>query len=163
MEFVRALPAPRTDCTLGFADQVIFWYSISETKSLVPDEINEEQFFFFKFQINVNTHFVDASNVYGSNEREARSIRAFNNGQLLVTRRSSFRPFPSLATTEGDSCTNISLGIRCFRAGALLYDLHWRFLHFRITLVIVSTSYYVFSSFLDFFVEYGQKGRICNL
>jgi hypothetical protein len=67
----------------------------------------------------VNTHFVDGSTIYGNNEREVRSLRAFNNGQMLVTRLNARRPFFPLADREGDSCTNITRGVRCFRAGTM--------------------------------------------
>ncbi|CAG0922361.1 unnamed protein product [Notodromas monacha] len=89
MEFVRAIPAPRPGCTLGWAEQM-----------------------------NVNSHYLDGSAVYGSHEEEARNLRLFRNGQLQVLNTGSHHlPMLPLADNEGDDCTNKTAGIRCFKAG----------------------------------------------
>ena len=64
MSFVRSAPAPRSDCKLGHAEQM-----------------------------NDNTHFLDASPVYGSDDRKARDLRSPDNqGHLRVTH---FWKFPT--------------------------------------------------------------------
>ncbi|KAG7174813.1 Chorion peroxidase-like 9 [Homarus americanus] len=55
MEFVRSMPAMRPKCNFG------------------PRE-----------QMNQITSFIDASNVYGSNEDESKELQTFNNGLLKV-------------------------------------------------------------------------------
>ncbi|GAU89159.1 hypothetical protein RvY_01743 [Ramazzottius varieornatus] len=86
MEFVRTLPGVRPGCTLG------------------PRE-----------QINQNTHFIDASTIYGSNDQEASAVRSFEGGQLK-----NIRPFPqsphfSILTGDASSCSGN--GLVCFKGG----------------------------------------------
>lgn len=57
MEFARSAPACRENGRLGYVDQM-----------------------------NQNTHFLDLSAVYGSDEQLARDLRTFKNGALNVTR-----------------------------------------------------------------------------
>lgn len=54
MEFMRSMPAPRRDCRFGYREQ-----------------------------LNAITAFVDASNVYGSDEERAKKLREFKDGRLL--------------------------------------------------------------------------------
>jgi peroxidase len=57
MEFVRSIPAPRTDCNFG------------------PRE-----------QVNQVTAWIDGSNVYASDRAEAKRLRLLRGGRLRVTR-----------------------------------------------------------------------------
>ncbi|XP_032795230.2 peroxidase [Daphnia magna] len=59
MSFVRSAPARRSDCRLGYAEQM-----------------------------NDNTHFLDASQVYGSDEKHAKQLRSTTDkGRLDVTHK----------------------------------------------------------------------------
>jgi len=53
MNFVRSRMAPRLDCSLGYADQM-----------------------------NALTHWIDGSNIYGSNKETANDLRLFDQGLL---------------------------------------------------------------------------------
>ncbi|ODM96552.1 Chorion peroxidase [Orchesella cincta] len=53
MNFVRSRMAPRIDCSLGYADQM-----------------------------NALTHWIDASNIYGSTDEQTRQLRLFQGGLL---------------------------------------------------------------------------------
>ncbi|EFX87999.1 hypothetical protein DAPPUDRAFT_221219 [Daphnia pulex] len=57
MNFVRSISGPRLDCSIGYADQ-----------------------------LNQNTHWMDASTVYGSTPATAASLRSFTGGLLLTTK-----------------------------------------------------------------------------
>ena len=69
---------------------------------------------FLSQQINQITHWLDSSNVYGSNEEEKRKLRTFRNG-LLKSRTDSngeeFLPQTRVAECIGGSST------KCFLAG----------------------------------------------
>ncbi|XP_057375639.1 peroxidase-like [Daphnia carinata] len=98
MNFVRSSPAPRSDCSLGPAEQM-----------------------------NGNTHFLDLSNVYGSDVNTAESLRTFEKGHLKVTRR---RGHHELDLLPADNATQLNCAlskavsgippppeVRCFKAG----------------------------------------------
>ncbi|KAK4008306.1 hypothetical protein OUZ56_013450 [Daphnia magna] len=98
MNFVRSTPAPRSDCSLGPAEQM-----------------------------NGNTHFLDQSNVYGSDVNTAAALRTFEKGQLKVTRRKGHHELdllpPNNATQINCALSKAVSGIhpppevRCFKAG----------------------------------------------
>jgi len=56
MNFVRSVAGPRLDCSLGYADQ-----------------------------LNSNTHWLDASTVYGSSNSTLSTLRSYKGGLLLMT------------------------------------------------------------------------------
>lgn len=84
MDFVRSLPAIRKACKFG------------------PRE-----------QMNQITAFIDASNVYGSNDEIARSLREFNGGRLLVNNHEGRHMLPEHPNALG--CA--SRRPFCFKAG----------------------------------------------
>jgi len=56
MNLVRSLTGPRLDCSLGYADQ-----------------------------LNSNSHWLDGSTIYGSDDATTNSVRSFTGGQLKMT------------------------------------------------------------------------------
>lgn len=67
------------------------------------------------FQINVNTHFIDASELYGSNEKNALRLRAMEGGKLNFTIGDNGQMFcPFLARKKNDPIE--------FRNNNFLYD-----------------------------------------
>ncbi|XP_042211466.1 peroxidase-like [Homarus americanus] len=83
MEFVRSMPAMRPKCNFG------------------PRE-----------QMNQITSFIDASNVYGSNEDESKELQTFNNGLLKVNSVGH-----SLLPPNPTECQNSVGQEYCFKAG----------------------------------------------
>jgi hypothetical protein len=91
MEFVRSLPAPRPDCTLG------------------PRE-----------QMNQNTHFLDMSQVYGSSADENKPVRAFQRGGLKINTSPlavDFRMMLMPADRDTLDCQKLDESRTCFKAG----------------------------------------------
>ncbi|CAN7992911.1 unnamed protein product, partial [Ixodes hexagonus] len=87
IEFVRSVPAPRPQCTFG------------------PRE-----------QLNQLTAYMDASNIYGSTEEEAKSLRSFRDGRLASTLFSTDELLPR--QTDGtQECNEQGTDFVCFRAG----------------------------------------------
>ncbi|XP_042871401.1 peroxidase-like [Penaeus japonicus] len=84
MEFVRSMPAVRPACNFG------------------PRE-----------QMNQITSFIDASNVYGSTEEEAKVLRSFVDGKLKVTPQNGHDLLPP----HREECTDASRRFHCFKAG----------------------------------------------
>lgn len=84
MEFVRSFPAVRPACNFG------------------PRE-----------QINQISAFIDASNVYGSSDNEAKELRSFQGGQL----KSHFEEGRSLLPPKRSECVERSTQRACFKAG----------------------------------------------
>ncbi|GAB0087328.1 peroxidase [Sergentomyia squamirostris] len=78
LEFLRSAPAQRDDCTLSWREQT-----------------------------NQVTSFIDASPVYGSNNRQNQNIRLFQNGLLLFGR----------GPPREDVCLRAALAANCVRAG----------------------------------------------
>ena len=96
MNFVRSMPAPQLSCTFGYGEQM-----------------------------NQITHFLDSSNVYGSDEEDVKQLRQYEGG-LLKT----YKPDPagarSLLPQEGeegkDECAieeaqQVRENRKCFVAG----------------------------------------------
>ncbi|CAL8130640.1 unnamed protein product [Orchesella dallaii] len=86
MEFVRSLPAPRKECSLG------------------PRE-----------QMTQVTHFLDCSQIYGSTERRAVSLREGEGGRLLVQNNNGRELMPA----NPNECSDPNQEKFCFRAGDL--------------------------------------------
>ncbi|XP_045133044.1 chorion peroxidase-like [Portunus trituberculatus] len=87
MNFVRSMLAvgPAEACTFGFAEQ-----------------------------LNQLTHWIDGSNVYGSDENEQRAVRSFRNG-LLKTSRGNMLPINP--EQQGGECEAELRNAKCFLAG----------------------------------------------
>ena len=98
MSFVRSMPAPRLDCSFGHGEQM-----------------------------NQLTHFLDNSNVYGSDEEEALALRTLKGGLLKVTPRAGHRDLdllppdesPDMDCTLPKNLTGIEAPpeVKCFKAG----------------------------------------------
>lgn len=84
MNFVRSLPAPRPQCDLGYTEQ-----------------------------LNALTHFLDASNIYGSDREQAAKLRQGRGGRLQESRPGSL----PIDNTDADECFAKELGAQCYRAG----------------------------------------------
>ena len=69
--------------------------------------------FSLRFQINQITAFIDASNVYGSDNSEARVLRLGRGGRLRVTK---FRG-DDLLPLDPDECADHDRQEFCFEAG----------------------------------------------
>ncbi|KAK4008470.1 hypothetical protein OUZ56_013610 [Daphnia magna] len=98
MSFVRSIPAPRSDCRLGHGEQM-----------------------------NGNTHFLDQSNVYGSDEKQSAAVRTFQNGTLKSTPQKGHQGL-DLLPSDDSADTNCTLSkdvsgidppddVRCFKSG----------------------------------------------
>ncbi|XP_046452862.1 chorion peroxidase-like [Daphnia pulex] len=109
MNFIRSAPARRSDCRLGYAEQM-----------------------------NDNTHLLDLSNVYGSDAKVARELRTHKKGSLNVTSQIEinsghpvkpvgldFLPYDEASGTGISSCAlskgvtgkEPSAHVKCFKAG----------------------------------------------
>lgn len=67
------------------------------------------------------THFVDASFVYGSDERTAKSLRTFCDGKLQVQLTSDKREFPPNSKNMDSDCDNEGSDNVCYNAGKWLH------------------------------------------
>ncbi|XP_050717062.1 peroxidase-like isoform X2 [Eriocheir sinensis] len=89
MEFVRSSPAPRPNCALGPRDQ-----------------------------INQVTSFLDASNVYGSDDQEMATLRLWEDGMLKYKPVRFRKPLlPPLNHFIEGECRENSRNLHCFQAG----------------------------------------------
>ncbi|XP_042207308.1 peroxidase-like [Homarus americanus] len=89
MEFVRSSPAPRPNCALGPRDQ-----------------------------INQVTSFLDASNVYGSDDQEMAQLRLWEDGMLKYKPVRFRKPLlPPLNHFDEGECRENSRNLHCFHAG----------------------------------------------
>ncbi|KAK4015956.1 hypothetical protein OUZ56_030921 [Daphnia magna] len=95
MPLVRSAPGRRPDCSLGCAEQM-----------------------------NQFTHYLDQSNVYGSDDKLANELRTFQEGKLKVTRRSDLDLLPaddeskvSCALSKRVSGIDPPSDVKCFKAG----------------------------------------------
>ncbi|XP_076063497.1 salivary peroxidase/catechol oxidase-like [Oratosquilla oratoria] len=87
MNFVRSMPAPRSGCGLGYVEQM-----------------------------NQITHFLDASTVYGSSERELEELRDRSRGLLRVQESTGLLPADPDAE-EGACEADRESNHHCFLAG----------------------------------------------
>ncbi|XP_037780731.1 chorion peroxidase-like [Penaeus monodon] len=91
MEFIRSSPAPRANCALGPRDQ-----------------------------INQVTSYIDASNVYGSDDHEMAQLRLWEAGMLKYKPVRFRKPLlPPLDHFEEGECRENSRNLHCFQAGDL--------------------------------------------
>ncbi|XP_076048302.1 peroxidasin homolog [Oratosquilla oratoria] len=89
MEFLRSSPAPRPGCALGPRDQ-----------------------------INQVTSYIDASNVYGSDDEEMAGLRLWEQGMLKYTPVRFRKPLlPPLTHFFEGECRENSRNLHCFQAG----------------------------------------------
>ncbi|XP_067000674.2 chorion peroxidase [Anabrus simplex] len=86
ISLVRSMLAPRYDCSLGYAQQM-----------------------------NLVSHFVDGSQLYGTNPKMAAELRTFKNGQLLVANDFG-RELPPFSR-DPDHCGAVEEGNVCFHSG----------------------------------------------
>lgn len=77
--------------------------------------------------MNGNTHFLDQSNVYGSDEKQSAAVRTFQNGTLKATPQKGHREL-DLLPPDKSSETNCTLSkdisgidppadVKCFKTG----------------------------------------------
>ncbi|KAF5271217.1 hypothetical protein FQA39_LY08224 [Lamprigera yunnana] len=90
IEFVRSAPTSRIDCDLGWREQ-----------------------------INQVTSYIDASNVYGSDQDIADLLRLFHKGQLLYGRPRSQKPLQPPDPPKGELCRLGVITTDCFTGGDL--------------------------------------------
>ncbi|KAF5294389.1 hypothetical protein FQR65_LT10754 [Abscondita terminalis] len=88
IEFVRSAPTSRIDCDLGWREQ-----------------------------INQVTSYIDASNVYGSDQDLADLLRFFRKGQLLYGRERNQSPLQPPDPPRGELCRLGAVTTDCFRGG----------------------------------------------
>jgi peroxidase len=82
---------------------------------------------FLLLQMNQLTHFLDHSNVYGSDNKEAAELRTFKNGALKVTPQKGHHELdllppdndPEMNCTLSKAVTGIDRpsDVKCFKAG----------------------------------------------
>lgn len=77
--------------------------------------------------MNGNTHFLDQSNVYGSDEKQSAAVRTFQNGTLKSTPQKGHQGL-DLLPSDDSADTNCTLSkdvsgldppddVRCFKSG----------------------------------------------
>ena len=69
-------------------------------------------------QITAVTHYLDSSNVYGSSQQVADSIREFQGGRLRVELKHG-RQFPPSNNNKSAICDHVSESEACYLAGTL--------------------------------------------
>ena len=88
MNFVRSRIAPRMDCRPGPGEQVDIFTLLSALHIYVSDKYTICQFYTKVtsnvLQVNQLTSWLDASQVYGSDDATADSLREFADGLLLL-------------------------------------------------------------------------------
>ncbi|KAL3886209.1 hypothetical protein ACJMK2_026218 [Sinanodonta woodiana] len=97
MNFVRALPTPKLDCRLGQRQQ-----------------------------LNQNTHYIDGSQIYGSETNTSNSLRAFTGGKLKTGEDPNI---PNLLPKDTANTANCKLptsnaNVKCFLAGDIRVNQH---------------------------------------
>lgn len=102
------MPARNKKCNLGPREQVQFE---SDCVSLKPHQPTS-----LCAKVNQITGFMDASNVYGSEVAEARSLRLGRNGRLRVTKFNNEELLP----LNPDECADHGRRQYCFTAGKWL-------------------------------------------
>ena len=73
MNFVRSMPAPQLSCSFGYGEQM-----------------------------NQITHFLDSSNVYGSDEEDVKNVREYKGGLLRTYKPDGPKTERSLLPQEGE-------------------------------------------------------------
>lgn len=71
--------------------------------------------FYYIYQMNKVTHFIDGSMIYGSNSKELRNLRSFHGGRLKNFEDYGRELLP--LTKKRDSCLMMEKGSACFDAG----------------------------------------------
>ncbi|KAK3605230.1 hypothetical protein CHS0354_038666 [Potamilus streckersoni] len=97
LNFVRALPTPKLDCSLGQRQQ-----------------------------LNQNTHYIDGSQIYGSDEQTSNSLRTFTGGKLQT---GADPTIPNLLPKDTANAANCILpasnaNVKCFLAGDVRVNQH---------------------------------------
>lgn len=87
LNFVRSIPAIRSDCTFGASDQV-----------------------------NQATHYLDGSQIYGSTDQKSAELRAFKDGKLATTTYEGHSFLP-LSKDPTHDCQIFSKNSVCFNSG----------------------------------------------
>ncbi|XP_076259221.1 salivary peroxidase/catechol oxidase-like isoform X3 [Rhynchophorus ferrugineus] len=87
LNFVRSIPAVRSDCSFGASDQV-----------------------------NQATHFLDGSQIYGSTNKKLKELRSFTGGKLATTFYEGHEYLP-LSTDPTRDCQIFSKSSVCFNSG----------------------------------------------
>jgi len=72
---------------------------------------------YFASQITAVTHYLDSSNVYGSSQQVADSIREFQGGRLRVELKYG-RQFPPSNNNKSAICDHVLESEACYLAGA---------------------------------------------
>ncbi|KAL3886204.1 hypothetical protein ACJMK2_026213 [Sinanodonta woodiana] len=97
LNFVRALPTPKLDCSLGQRQQ-----------------------------LNQNTHYIDGSQIYGSDEQTSNSLRAFTGGKLQTGADPAIPNLLPKDTTNAANCIlpASNANVKCFLAGDVRVNQH---------------------------------------
>lgn len=85
MSLARSLASPGLKCGIEFRQQVSLKYMNLFQIS------NPNIFPLLNLQMNQITHWLDASNIYGSSEGATHSLRSFSKGQMRITRQTATR------------------------------------------------------------------------
>ena len=123
MDFHRAVPTPDLDCALGKREQVnnILYCKVVSPRTYLNYLISI-------IQMNQITHWLDASNIYGSDDGDALLLRSQKGGKLKVTKDGNEDMLPKCTKFQDlndaypnglESChnTDMTCGEDCFAGG----------------------------------------------